>query len=80
MPSAKKRGEYLACPPAGTSMKAALYASMQQQNVSKAELVRRLGLDEKEAGRMLDPRHGTKVPALERALHALGKRIELVVV
>jgi hypothetical protein len=29
---------------------------------------------------MLDPKHGTKVPALERALHALGKRIELVVV
>lgn len=29
---------------------------------------------------MLGPRHGTKVPALERALHALGKRIEPVVV
>jgi hypothetical protein len=29
---------------------------------------------------MLDPKHATKVPALERALHALGKRIELQVV
>jgi len=80
VPSAKKRGEHLACPPVGAAMKAALYVSMQEQNVSKAELARRLGLDEKEARRMLDPRHGTKVPALERALHALGKRIELVVV
>jgi antitoxin HicB len=80
VPSVKKRGEHLACLPVGTAMKAALYVSMQEQNVSKADLARRLGLDEKEARRMLDPKHGTKVPALERALHALGKRIELVVV
>jgi len=80
VPSATKRGEHLACLPVGTAMKAALYVSMQEQNVSKADLARRLGLDEKEARRMLDPKHGTKVPALERALHALGKRIELVVV
>ena len=80
VPSAKKRGEHFASLPVGTAMKAALYVSMQEQNVSKAELARRLGLDEKEARRMLDPKHGTKVAALERALHALGKRVELVVV
>ena len=80
VPTARKRGEHLACLPVGTSMKAALYVSMREQNVSKAELARRLGLDEKEARRMLDPKHETKVPTLERALHALGKRIELVVV
>jgi antitoxin HicB len=80
VPSTRKRGEHLACLPVGTAMKAALYVSMREQNVSKAELARRLGLDEKEARRMLDPKHETKVPALERALHALGKRIELVVV
>ncbi|MDP2792879.1 MAG: type II toxin-antitoxin system HicB family antitoxin [Sulfurisoma sp.] len=80
VPSAKKRGEHPAALPVGTAMKAALYVSMREQNVSKAELARRLGLDEKEARRMLDPKHGTKVPALERALHALGRRVELVVV
>jgi len=80
VPSAKRRGEHLARLPVGTAMKAALYVSMREQNVSKAELARRLGLDEKEARRMLDPKHVTKVPALERALHAPGKRIELVVV
>ena len=80
VPSARKRGEHFAGLPVGTAMKAALHVSMQEQNVSKAELARRLGLDEKEARRMLDPKHGTKVPALERALHVLGKRIELVVV
>lgn len=80
MPTTKRRGERLAGLPVGTAMKAALYMSMREQNVSKAELARRLGLDEKEARRMLDPKHGTKIPALEKALHALGKRIELVVV
>lgn len=79
-PSAKRRGEHLANLPVSSAMKAALYVSMREQNVSKAELARRLGLDEKEARRMLDPKHVTKVPALERALHAMGKRVELVVV
>jgi antitoxin HicB len=79
LPTTKKRGEHLASLPISTAMKAALYFTMREQNVSKSELARRLGLDEKEARRMLDPKHGTKVLALERALHALGKRVELVV-
>lgn len=80
VPSEKRRREHLAGLPVSTAMKAALYVSMREQNVSKSELARLLGLNEKEARRMLDPRHGTKVPTLERALHALGKRVELVVV
>lgn len=80
VPSSRRRGEHLASLPVGTAMKAALHVSMREQNVSKADLARRLGVDEKEARRMLDPKHGTKVPALERALHALGKRVELVVI
>lgn len=79
VPSAKKRGERLADVPINTAMKAALYSTMREQNVSKSELARRLGIDEKEARRMLDPKHGTKVPVLERALRALGKRLELAV-
>lgn len=80
LPTAKRRGELHASLPINTAMKAALYIAMREQNVSKTDLARRLGLDEKEARRMLDPKHGTKVPALERALHALGRRVELVVV
>lgn len=80
VPSAKKRGEHLVSLPVGTAMKAALYLAMDEQGITKAELARRMQLDEKEARRMLDPKHATKVPTLERALHALGKRVELVVV
>ncbi len=79
-PSPRVKGEHLASLPVGVAMKAALYVTMREQGVSKSELARRLGVDEKEARRMLDPKHGTKVPAIERALHALGKRVEVSVV
>ena len=69
--------EVLVAVPIGTAMKAALYLAMREQGVNKSELARRLGVDEKEARRMLDPKHGTKIPALECALHLLGKRPEL---
>ena len=36
---------------------------------------RRLGKHWKEARRILDPRHPTKLPTLVAALHALGKRL-----
>jgi antitoxin HicB len=80
LPTTRKKNEYSASLPVGSAMKAALYLAMREQGISKAELARRMQLDEKEARRMLDPKHATKVPALERALHALGKRVELVVV
>jgi antitoxin HicB len=75
--SEAQRGEVLIAVPIGTAMKAALYLAMREQGVNKSELARRLGMDEKEARRMLDPKHSTKVPRLERALHLLGKRPEL---
>ena len=49
-----------------------LFASAR---ISKSELARRLGKDEKEVRRILDPRHPTKLPALTAALRALGKRL-----
>jgi antitoxin HicB len=49
---------------------------MREQDVNQSELARRLGVGEQEARRLLDPRHGTKIPALEHALHLLGKRPE----
>ncbi len=80
LPSSRKRGEYLASLPIATAMKAALYVTMKEQQVSKSELARRMQLDEKEARRMMDPKHATRVATLERALHVMGKRVELVVV
>jgi antitoxin HicB len=80
VPSKPKKGEQLASLPVGSAMKAAVYLAMKEQGLNKSDLARRMDLDEKEARRILDPRHSTKVPTLERALHALGKRVEVVVV
>lgn len=80
LPSQTRKGEHLAALPVGSAMKAAIYLAMKEQGLSKTDLARRLALDEKEARRILDPRHPTKMPTLERALHALGKRVEVVVV
>jgi len=38
-------------------------------------VARRIGKDEKEVRRILDPTHPTKLPALTAALRALGKRL-----
>ncbi|MBI3375847.1 MAG: type II toxin-antitoxin system HicB family antitoxin [Betaproteobacteria bacterium] len=78
-PSVPKRGERLVATPVTTALKAAVYLSMREQKISKSELARRMHIHEKEVRRMLDPRHPTKVPTLERALAALGRRAEVTV-
>lgn len=78
-PSVAKRGEQLVATPVTTALKAAVYLAMREQGVTKIELARRMKMDEKEARRMLDPNHQTKVPTLERALTALGLRAEVAV-
>lgn len=46
---------------------------------SKSELAKRMRVHEKEARRMLDPWHPTRVPTLERTLAVLGRRAEIAV-
>jgi len=57
--------------------KAALYLAMREAKISNVELARRLGCDEKEVRRMLNPRHATKLPRIQAALEILGKRLVL---
>ena len=78
-PSQAKRGERLATTPITTALKAAVYIALRDSGISKSEFARRMQVNEKEARRMLDPKHPTKVPTLERALAALGRRAEIEV-
>jgi antitoxin HicB len=55
--------------------KLAVLESFSAAGISKSELARRIGKDEKEVRRILDPKHPTKLPALTAALRALGKRL-----
>jgi len=76
-PTDAETGEYLVSVPVGTALKLSVYLAMREDHVSKSELARRMGVDEKEVRRALDPRHPTKAPRLEHALHALGRRVEV---
>ena len=60
--------------------KLALLEAFKAAGISKSELARRIGKDEKEVRRILDPKHPTKLPALTAALRALGKRLVVGVV
>ena len=59
------------------SAKAALYIAVRETGISKSELARRLGVDEKEIRRMLSPKHQTKLPRIEQALSPLGYQLSV---
>lgn len=61
--------------PALMAAKAALYMAMQEAGITKVQLAGRMGCDEKEIRRLLDPRHHSKIGRIEAALEALGKRL-----
>jgi antitoxin HicB len=75
--SAPRKGEHVVAPSSDLSAKAALYLAMKEAAISKAALARTLQIDEKEVRRLLDPHHPSKLPRMEEALHALGKRLLL---
>ena len=74
-PSRIKKGQYAVPLPAQTAAKAALYVALRNAKISKMELARRLHCDEKEVRRLLDPRHPSKLPRIESALAALGRKL-----
>jgi len=69
------RGERLIPVPAPMAAKAALYLAMIEAGIANVQLAGKLGCDEKEVRRMLDPRHPTMLPRIKDALDVLGKRL-----
>jgi antitoxin HicB len=72
-----RAGELKVALPIDTAAKAALFEAMREAQISKSDLARRLGVDEKEVRRMLDPGHPSKIPRIAQALKVLGKRVQL---
>jgi antitoxin HicB len=77
IPRASKpaRGERMIPVPAPMATKAALYLALREAGMTNVQLARKLGCDEREVRRMLDPRHPTKLPRIKEALDVLGKRL-----
>lgn len=57
------------------TVKVHLYQAWRARQISKTAFARMLGVNEKEARRLLDPRYGSKLPIMEEALNVLGKHI-----
>lgn len=74
-PTKARRRELMVAPPPETVAKAALYVAMRRAGISKVQLAKRLGVDEKEVRRLLDPHYGSKLPRIAKAISVLGQRL-----
>jgi antitoxin HicB len=74
-PSRVSRGQVVVPVPAQMAIKAVLYTGVKEAGIKNVDLAKRLGADEKEIRRLLDPHHRSKLPRIEAALEALGKRL-----
>ena len=75
VPSKPNRGELLVALPATMAAKAAFYIAFRESGLTKTQMAKRLGIDEKEVRRMLDPRHPTRLLRIQMALASLGKQL-----
>ena len=76
-PSVRLAGEHDVAVPADTAAKAALVLALRDSGLSWSAFARRLDVDVKVVGRMLDPRHRTATSRIGVARRELGR--ELVV-
>jgi len=73
------RGRPVAYVPPLVAAKLALHDAMLAAGVSNVALARRLGTDEKTVRRLRDPLHQSRINQIDAALHALGKRMGIVI-
>lgn len=78
LPTPGGDGDARVAPNLQVSLKAALADALRETGQRPADLARRLDMDYKSVTRLLDPNHTSRIPALERALSALGKGVTLI--
>ena len=71
------RGRPVATLPPLVAAKLVLYEAMRAQAMTRTELARRLGLQENAIRRLLDLDHRSHIDQIDRALTALGHRLEV---
>jgi antitoxin HicB len=71
------RGRPIVNLPPLVAAKLALYEAMRAQDITRTALARRLGLPENAVRRLLDLDHRSHIDQIDRALAALGQRLEV---
>lgn len=80
IPKPSKPGKDYAVLPALTAAKISLYWAMREDGIGKAALARKLGWHLPQIDRLLDLNHASKLEAIEAALIALDRSLEIKVV
>jgi antitoxin HicB len=78
-PSQLRHEQYLVAPDATMALKAALYSALRARKMTVTDLARRLGIDDRKAARLIDPRAASSLASLEAVLSALGYAIAIEV-
>ncbi|MDO4434870.1 MAG: type II toxin-antitoxin system HicB family antitoxin [Cardiobacteriaceae bacterium] len=78
-PSKAKKNEELVALPVSVYAKILLINELIAQQLTQAELARRLKTRPQEVQRIVDLNHSTKIDTIAQALHQLGKRLDVVV-
>jgi antitoxin HicB len=78
-PSPARRSLREVAPDPTIALKAALYSALRRRGVTVPDLAQRLGIDERRAARLLEPRARTPLASLEEALSAFGYTIGIEV-
>ncbi len=74
-PSAAQSGQHLVPVPPLVAAKLALYTAMREQDVTYADLGRRLGVGEGAVRKLVDPDYGSHLTTVMKALHAVGRSL-----
>ena len=59
------------------TLKVLLFWALQEAHMSRADLVRSLGLHRPQIDRLFDPNHATRVDQYDAAFRALGRRAHI---
>ncbi|PLR40735.1 antitoxin [Chimaeribacter californicus] len=77
IPAPSTEGEAFVEVPASVAAKVLLLNTLVQQGVSNAELARLIDTRPQEVQRIVSLSHSTKIDTIQKALLALGKRLEI---
>ncbi|OOR90237.1 antitoxin [Moraxella caviae] len=80
MPSQPQDGEHLVGLPPSLWVKVLLLNEMLAQNISQAELAKRMGIIPQKVTRLVDLSHTTKIDTLANAFTKLGKHLQVALV
>jgi antitoxin HicB len=75
-PPARPRGRTVSLP-LMSALKVALYCTLREAGITRAELMRRLGWNRESVDRLFRLDHASRLDQIEAAFKALGRRVDL---